>query len=146
MGNAEVNFLSCSANSARCCYGGTTVTCKALNYKGLPQLTVWRVEEKWVQVGHCTQKLYPCRNRAVMWCVTGLESRDSKNSLCAELAPLPPNPLQVLLATTAGLWTGTPPGQVFGLAVKDCNLLAQWQIWVPQLLGFFWGGSILYSQ
>lgn len=103
MGNPEVYFLSCSATNARCCYGGTTLTCKALNYKGLLQLAVWRMEEKWVKASPCTQKPYPCRSRAGMWRVTGSESKDSNNSFCAERAQTPalllPN-LQALLATT----------------------------------------------
>lgn len=103
MGSQEV-FLSFSAINARCYYGRTTTTCKALNYEELLQLTMWRMEEKRVKASRCTQKLYSGRSRAGVWCVTGSESRGFNNSLCAELAqtlaPQLPNPLQVLLAAT----------------------------------------------
>lgn len=46
--------------------------------------------------------------------------------------------------TAASLWTVTAPGQAVGL-VNVCNLLVQWQIWVPQL-GVFFFEEIFHSQ
>lgn len=135
-------FLSCSATNARCCCGGTTLTCKALNYKGLLQLTVRRMEEKWVKASQHTQKPALLLQGYGMCHVTGLESKDSNNSLCVELAqtlaPLPPNPLQALLATTdhsgslswdrswASLWSCCKwlqsPGPVTNLGLSACVL------------------------